>query len=356
VPQDDARACARKRWGWGRKALLCVVASALSLLVGEALLRIVDPFGISYHLAITRFLDLQTGVVQPAPPLPYRLRPGAEFDGPFAARINELGLRGPATTPDKPAETFRVLFLGDSVTFGLGVSDEACFVGRLRRRLAVLSAPRVEVLNGGCPGYNGVHEALFLRQYGLPLAPDLVVVLFIPDDPPRLYSEEEQQARALRQDDPLFRFFASPFLHDSYWKQLVKHCYWVQLQQQGQLEAVFNVGRSGIGEEARQAYCRVLDEMNRMCQEAGARFAVAAAGNPKFLEDYGRAQGWPFLRAADRSLEDTPDDLRLSAVDAHPNEKGHAVLADHLERALRAAQLIPGWTPVEAERETPKSP
>lgn len=125
-------------------------------------------------------LTFTPGMLEKAPPLRYRLTPGfrgeISWTGQYRASvaINSLGLRGPEVLPKKPGD-FRVLVLGDSFPFGIGVEAAETYVARLAE-LAPKNGPRVVTLNGGVPGY-GVPDALtFLEEYGLALEPDLVLV------------------------------------------------------------------------------------------------------------------------------------------------------------------------------------
>jgi len=70
--------------------------------------------------------------------------------GNATVRINALGLRGPDVAPTRPADTTRVLFLGDSVTYGGSYVDEdellsSVAAAEMRRG----GFPRVEALNAG---------------------------------------------------------------------------------------------------------------------------------------------------------------------------------------------------------------
>jgi hypothetical protein len=89
------------------------------------------------------------------------------------------GLRGEAVFAAQPAEgkTQRLLFLGDSFTYGLGASNDACFVGRVA---AVL--PHVEVANTGCNGYTTREELAVLDHFGAAFRPQLVVLVFFWND------------------------------------------------------------------------------------------------------------------------------------------------------------------------------
>jgi hypothetical protein len=68
--------------------------------------------------------------------------------------INSYGLREDEISVPKPPHTFRLLAVGDSITFGYGVPVEETYVKVLEKRLNE-NAPvtiRYEVLNGGTVG------------------------------------------------------------------------------------------------------------------------------------------------------------------------------------------------------------
>lgn len=90
---------------------------------------------------------------------------------------NAQGFRGPeiaqSPSPDRP----RVLVLGDSMTYGHGVEDSETYPAVLQHL-----EPRFEVINAGVPGYSGVEELLLLREEGMRLEPDLVILGFFWND------------------------------------------------------------------------------------------------------------------------------------------------------------------------------
>jgi len=91
--------------------------------------------------------------------------------------VNSLGFRGPETTVVKPRETFRIVALGDSVTFGhrLHFTYPALLQARLEHRPECRA--RIEVINAGVPGYQTRHIRDRLDEDVRPLRPDLLLVL-----------------------------------------------------------------------------------------------------------------------------------------------------------------------------------
>jgi hypothetical protein len=91
---------------------------------------------------------------------------------------NSDGMRGSRDYAEaKPAEVRRLVLLGDSFTFGEGVSDSETYAHQLS-----LFLPRLEVLNLGVHGYGNDQMLLALREGGLRYHPDLVVLGFVHED------------------------------------------------------------------------------------------------------------------------------------------------------------------------------
>lgn len=119
------------------------------------------------------------------PVLGQRLSPG--YEGWFAGvpvRINALGFRDARDYAiEKSPNTFRILVLGDSVTFGHGALSDTTYPFLLEQRLRHWR-PDVDwqVWNLGVPGYNTSQELAYLQQVGPSYDPDLVVVGFFEND------------------------------------------------------------------------------------------------------------------------------------------------------------------------------
>jgi hypothetical protein len=88
--------------------------------------------------------------------------------------VNSLGLRYPELSPKSPDE-FRVLVLGDSITFGDFVLEEETWT---RQMEALTGGRRRKVLfiNAGLPGAGTAEELALFREIGGRVEPDLVLV------------------------------------------------------------------------------------------------------------------------------------------------------------------------------------
>lgn len=114
-------------------------------------------------------------------------RLAAGYDGWFAGvpvHINTLGFRDPREyAVDKAPGSFRILVLGDSVTFGHGAVYDTTYPYLLEQRLEAWRPDvRWQVWNLGVPGYNTRQELRYLHEVGPRFQPDLVIVGFYAND------------------------------------------------------------------------------------------------------------------------------------------------------------------------------
>lgn len=186
-----------------RKLMAIVVSSTIAVVVAA--------IGVEAWVRIT--WDDQRG--RPGfylsdPELGQRLSPN--YRGWFAGvpvQINSLGFRDERDYPlEKSPNTFRILVIGDSVTFGHGTRSDTTYPVLLERRLREWK-PEVDwqVWNLGVPGYATSQELAYLNRVGERYQPDLVIVGFYPNDlvgneplaPPSLLRRVESRVQSAMQ-------------------------------------------------------------------------------------------------------------------------------------------------------------
>jgi len=116
--------------------------------------------------------------------LGWRLNPNAEGEwGGVVVKINGKGLRGPELDYTKPSNVERILYLGDSVTFGFKLeSYEQAFPYLVEVVLEDRLGYEIETINAGVSGYAPWQEYIYLSKEGIKYEPDLVVVSFVLND------------------------------------------------------------------------------------------------------------------------------------------------------------------------------
>ena len=112
----------------------------------------------------------------------FKMRPGVsvvvpERYGDIRYRFNRAGYRD-----DEPQPGRRILVLGDSVSFGLGVDQESIWPQVLERSLGSTGLVPHQVDNLAIWAYNTAQEADALREDGLALRPEVVILQFYMND------------------------------------------------------------------------------------------------------------------------------------------------------------------------------
>ncbi len=114
--------------------------------------------------------------------LVFRHKPSWETRyGDVLVTYNERGLRDRPILPKAEGE-YRILALGDSVTFGWGVPQNQIFAFRVEQLLQGRLQRPVRVINSGVGGYNTVQEVTYFKQEGITFQPDLVMLTYIQND------------------------------------------------------------------------------------------------------------------------------------------------------------------------------
>ena len=124
------------------------------------------------------------------PNLVYELKEGYEgyFNGLIYKirmtniKISNQGLRDKEFEVRKPENTFRIVCLGDSFTFGWGVETNETFCKRIESYLNANSSTNYETLNFGIPGYNAKQLETLLRKKIIGISPDMIIYAFSPND------------------------------------------------------------------------------------------------------------------------------------------------------------------------------
>lgn len=121
--------------------------------------------------------------VSDIPGLSYELIADAKTDDGFYS-INSKGIRDREFEIPKPSGVFRIIVLGDSVTFGTEYPVELTYPKILEKLLNEKGSPgrRYEVLNAGVCAYNAAQKFLLLKNKLLDYEPDMVILQFLNDD------------------------------------------------------------------------------------------------------------------------------------------------------------------------------
>lgn len=120
-------------------------------------------------------------VYSPDTQLYWKLKPNQDCYtkvGRKPVHVNSKGTRGPEFAVAKPPGTIRILSLGDSRTFGWGLTEAETYSGRLEALLQEKVGPgrRVEVINAGVNAWSYPQMLVYFREHGLKFQPDIVLL------------------------------------------------------------------------------------------------------------------------------------------------------------------------------------
>ena len=337
-----------------RNALLVMASTAFAAGSVELALRAID------H-PLARHGKLQSWH-RAHPTRGYELIPGIEGMAAlgYSIRINQHGLRGPERPFEKPAKVTRILALGDSFTFGVGVPEDQTYHAQAARTLAE-GGRKVDVVNGGVVGYNLDQTLAMFRELGVKFQPDLVVYGFFfddtrPVDPVALARAHppagHEPAEDTRGGTALGKLFDN--LYEGWWRAKMREyrrdTWGDQIAQR--VAGIAAMQRQGDYAEAAISpdFVATLTQLRDAVRGAGARLVVLAIpdsvqvdaperrGVIRSLGEVCGELGVAFADPAPRfDAAADPATLYLLPDDAHTSVAGHAEMAAALVPALRQA-------------------
>jgi hypothetical protein len=108
----------------------------------------------------------------------YLFEPGRHYNWRgIPVALNSRGLRNEEFLLPKPANTYRILNVGDSIAFGWEIRQEETYGKQLEKMLNSRGdGRRYEVINAAIPTWNVEAERNYFLQEGLSYEPDLVIL------------------------------------------------------------------------------------------------------------------------------------------------------------------------------------
>ena len=331
----------------GKKFVLVGVAVIINFLIGEVVIRVL-PESIVPELAPAqpKQIDL-TNIHQPSdnPRLFYEPIPGV-YD------INKAGYRGTEYPPHKPDGVTRIVGVGNSTQFGMGVDEADTYLRQVEVLQNADGGTPVEVVNLAVGGYNTHQELEMLRTRGFGFEPDLVILGYDHNDPRRILG---------RKRPPIPDDYGENFLSSELLRYLARKFYSrPQLRFGNRVDGYISGGKSwddhlealtDIARECRERGIPVLvviydAGIKREEKESSKHYAgLHAALNPLWqdtsyyvldcydlFQDLVRERGWQDTQSIWVSIEPR---------DGHPNPEGHLIIAEAIIKVIEENDLLP---------------
>ena len=260
-------------------------------------------------------------------------------------RINGAGLRDRDDPwAAKGLADRRILVLGDSFTFGAGVTDDAAvFPELLERRINEAPPPevdRIQVLNGGLPGSLTQQWLELVRRIGEQYQPDVVLVVFFLRDGTATTSmgsffepvRDEIVARNLG-SKPYQWSYLYRKIRDHRDRLLVADRYTREILGSyfGNGERTAEWGRAkqnmlAIAQFARERSAAFGLVVFPILVELGENYPFESVCG--LLEAFATSNGMPVLSLLPAFRGHNARDLWVSAYDQHPNARAHLIAAN----------------------------
>lgn len=336
-----------------KDCLLVIGSVVFSLCVMEVVIRIWDP-----PLAKPEMNQIHRA----SPALAWELIPKSSGIGKLGElyEVNSAGFRDVEHSLKKKPGVSRIMVIGDSFTFGMGVNLEDTYPKQLERFLNRANVT-CEVINCGVIGYNMWQHYEMLERKVLPNNPDLVILGVFEDDigvSVRPYKDpEDWQGVKLYQP----KFFSGILNHLSLWTFIRNatalyeykyryrrgHNYMKGIEERKKVwgpsnptDVNYRIMSGKIEKEKYVDFSNKLKKFVRTANDAGVKVLVVFIPDSVQLGDF-RMQavnrflkrvcgeiGVPFLDVTPfLESEDNYSSLYLFPVDAHGTPKGLGLIA-----------------------------
>jgi len=244
-------------------------------------------------------------------------------------RINHYGMRSDPIAPVKPAGSLRILFVGDSITYGTTrVDQEKIFSEMIHRELPAIVHRPVEVLNASASAWAIDNELAFVRSRGI-FSSDLVLLVLNSGDLTQPRATIADVGSALPQTQPAT---ALGELYSRFLRPRILH-----------LAARADAGTSAVQgrQEVVLRNLEDLDELWRLVSDGGARLAIiyipfrhevadgAARSAPSSLLSWCAGHRVSLLDLTFAESGNSERDVTLDG--GHLNTKGNALIARSIE-------------------------
>ena len=276
-------------------------------------------------------------------PLPYKDLPFYHFpnrEGHYygvSIKTNSLGLRDFEYSIEKPENVKRIIFLGDSFTFGWGVPIDSLYSKQVEKMLNGKDG-KVEVINMGVGNYNSIMEVELFKLKGLELDPDMVVLMYFIND-----TEPVPQIKSRVEYYLLRHSYFMAFLFD----RLVKIK--THFDKDFEWSKYYRSLYSDENAENMAATKKAIEELIKICSKNDIKLLIVNIPELRSLKDYqfseateyiqslAEEQKVPFLDLLPALVGHEEESLWVSPEDPHASELANGIIAAEIYNKISPA-------------------
>lgn len=318
------------------KIIFPILSVIITLLFLELFARLSYPWIKNYDTEMWRYAVNGKVPVSHEGRIFHMNKPGAYFKNLYGVevKINSKGLRDYEYSYAKPPDTYRILVLGDSITFGWGVEIQQTYAKILEDKLNRTNLGRkFQVINTGVGNYSTETELDFLKMEGLKYKPDMIILGYFINDAENIRPESKY---FLNRQSYLYVYLWSKFLAAK-----------ARLSPKGKYTDYYlSLYRDSSPEK--KAFENAVSRLKYTSKRENIPLVVL------IIPDLHEFNSYPFS-AVDKYVEDlfkgytlikplsgfdrdiNSSQYWVSREDAHPNEKAHRVIAEALYPAIASS-------------------
>jgi hypothetical protein len=252
---------------------------------------------------------------------------------PTNVKINSFGFRDYEYSLDKSNNTFRIISLGDSNTFGHGVELNQSYSKVLETMLNQGNDNwKYEVFNFGVPGYNVVQKIETLKRKGLRFNPDLILVQYEGGD-----IMDATRIKEIREE------VRSDYLKSHKISDLNESYNLLKLEMNAVKKYMDELNKKPFSEVWKIVEEPLMDLANitNRANISVIIFAYPSSNEDLYLEKIASRYGWSFVDMRELYKKYKIDDLLLNKNDPHPNVFAHNLIAEKIYEKLISDKLLP---------------
>ncbi len=272
--------------------------------------------------------------------------------------INSQGIRAPYDFSQKAEKVSqRIFMIGDSFAFGSNVNEEDTYSRLLQNRLQA-HGRSVEVVNLGVPGFGTEQAFERMREYADLLGvPDIVMYMFCPNDPLDNIAGKKEVVNGIRMDSDLRAKLLLSLVGHAYYRSrllalFLDHLYLARFHphhgkkpespRRSDGKNSFNGAESMQVSDIRQQedFRSTVASLNRMiawARKNQVHFFVMTTSPSRYarpLKEFLEKRDVILLEAREVFSRRNAEPSALVLADGHWNKRGHALVAQGIEKLL----------------------
>lgn len=320
-----------------QKLTIIVLSLIISLLLGEGIIRLFYNRISNYNLEMWRYAkELKKPLKYNKLPFHHKSNVECELYG-VKVSTNSLGFRDNEidTTNEKIK---RIIFIGDSFTFGWGVPSDKTYTSVLEKKLNMLNN-EYDVINMGVGNYNSIMEDELFKLKGLQLNPKIVVLMYFINDVERTLQIHELKSKIFG-NSYLIAFLFDKFqkikliTNKNYnWKSYYHKIYsdkQAVMENKSSLEEVINI--------CKQRNIKLLFvNIPELHELKNYSFTEAT----EYIKNIANDNNIPFLDLLEYIRDEKPSKIWVSDEDSHANAYANNIFANAIFEKLRNLGYVP---------------